>query len=297
MRYVISFLLFLLISGEIQAAPLRVVATTGIVADLVKNVGGDQVEVSALMGPGVDPHLYKATQGDLKRLGQAELVVSSGLHLEGKMSDVLTALGKRTSTLALGNAISASLLRNPPEFEGHPDPHIWFDVSLWARTIDPLVAELVRLRPEARAGIEQRASEYRSELAALHDWVTAQIHSIPSGNRVLITAHDAFGYFGAAYGIEVMGLQGISTASEYGLQDVIRISEVITSRKVKAIFAESSVPVRFIQSLQEGVRAKGYEVSHGGELYSDALGAADSTSGTYMGMIRHNVTTIVEALR
>lgn len=276
---------------------LEVVATTGIVADVVSRVGGEHVEVRALMGPGVDPHLYKPTEGDVRLLGDADLIVYNGLHLEGKMTDVLVRLARSRPVVALAEAVPEDALREPPEFDGLYDPHLWFDVSLWAMTPSVIARELAALDPAHQAEYAANAERVRDELLALDAWVTARIAEIPAPARVLVTAHDAFGYFGRRYGMDVVAIQGLSTVSEAGLGDVSRVVDVVIGRGVKAIFVESSVPRRSIQAVVDAVAAKGGTVTIGGELHSDALGAAGSPAGTYEGMVRANVDAIVEALK
>lgn len=277
---------------------ITVLATTGMVADVARNVGGEFVTVTALMGPGVDPHLYKASAGDLSRLNAAEVVLYNGLFLEGKMADILEKLNRNGRiTVPLGDAIDHADLRQSPQFQGHPDPHIWFDVSLWSLTVDRVVETLSKVRPEHAEQFHINGARYQNELAELHHWCRERIIEIPEANRVMVTAHDAFGYFGAAYGIEVVGLQGINTTSEYGIADVQRLVEMISSRGIKAVFIESSVPRRSIEAVVEGCKARGHAVKIGGELFSDAMGAEGTPEGTYIGMVRHNVETIVSALK
>jgi manganese/zinc/iron transport system substrate-binding protein len=286
-----------------QGAPLaerkiRVTTTVGMVADVVRNVGGERVEVTALMGPGVDPHLYKASEGDIARLSGADIVFYNGLFLEGKMGDVLARIAERgLPTIAVAERIDPARLHRPAQFEGHPDPHVWFDVSLWMETVPLVVEGLSGLDPDSRPLFEENARAFLVRLRELHAWCAAELATIPAERRVLITAHDAFGYFGSAYDVEVVGLQGLSTASEYGLRDVQRIVDLVVARRVKAVFVESSVPRRSIEAVVQGCRAKGHDVRIGGELFSDAMGAAGTREGTYVGMVRANVTTIVEALR
>jgi manganese/zinc/iron transport system substrate-binding protein len=277
--------------------PLRVVATTSIIADAARRIAGEHAQVEALMGPGVDPHLYKASESDVRRLGEADLILYNGLHLEGKMGDILTKMARNRPVVAVSEDIPQTQLREPPEFAGQYDPHVWFDVSLWATTLQPIVRELSTLDPENAAEFQANAAALEKELAELDSWVKQQIETIPSSQRVLVTAHDAFGYFGRRYGMEVIGLQGISTLSEAGLKDVDRVVDAVARRGIKAIFVESSVPRRSIEAVQAAVRSQGKEVAIGGQLYSDSLGAADSPAGTYAGMVRANVATIVNALK
>ncbi len=279
-------------------AKIRVTATVGMVGDLARNVGGEHVEVTTLMGPGVDPHLYKASEGDIARLSGADIVFYNGLLLEGKMVDVLVKVARRGKpTVPVSETIDESRLREPPEFQGHYDPHIWFDVSLWAETIPAVVTALSELDPAHAKTYEANGAAYAQTLAALHEEVRAAIATIPKEARVLVTAHDAFGYFGVAYDIEVIGLQGVSTLAEYGLRDVQRIVDLISARSVRAVFVESSVPRRSIEAVVAGCTAKGHDVKIGGQLFSDAMGEAGTPEGTYLGMVRHNVKTIVESLR
>ncbi|MBK8167371.1 MAG: zinc ABC transporter substrate-binding protein [bacterium] len=276
---------------------LSVVATTGQVADLARQVGGEHVRVTALMGPGIDPHLYKASAGDVDRLRLADLILYNGLHLEAKMGDVLAGLASRKPTLAVAEAIPVDRLIAPPEFAGAHDPHVWFDVQLWRLGIEPLVARLSELDPAHAEAYRARAAAYEQELDGLDAELRATFATIPDGQRVLVTAHDAFGYFGRAYGFDVRGLQGISTASEAGTSDMQELAAFIAERRIPAIFVETSVSTRAIEAVREAVRARGFEVRLGGELYSDALGDAGTPAGTYAGMVRHNAATITAALR
>ncbi|WP_246261619.1 metal ABC transporter solute-binding protein, Zn/Mn family [Thiomicrorhabdus cannonii] len=275
------------------AAQLNVTVTTGMIADLTENIGGENVKVTALMGSGVDPHLYKATQGDLRRLTQADLVLYNGLHLEGKMQEIFDKLARKKPVFAISDRIAETrLLRHGAVH----DPHIWFDVQLWIEAGKRITEILAEQDPEHAKAYQQRAQNYLNKLAELDSWVQQQIQQIPQQKRILITAHDAFGYFGKAYGLNVMGLQGISTAAEFGLQDIKQLKDVIVANHINAVFVESSVSPRFIESLVKGVAAEGHQLHIGGELYSDAMGLADTPEGTYIGMVRHNVSTIVSAL-
>ncbi|NKB70178.1 MAG: manganese transporter [Candidatus Latescibacteria bacterium] len=276
---------------------LGIVCTTGMVADLVGNIGGERVAVVGLMGPGVDPHYYKASQGDIQRLAQADLVFYNGLFLEGKMEEIFTKMARKKTVVAISRDVPEDLLRKPAEFGGHFDPHIWFDVSLWSKTVATVVKELSAADPAGAEIYARNGADYADKLVELHQWVIDQVQTIPTGQRVLVTAHDAFGYFGQAYGIEVMGLQGISTVAEYGVNDVNRLVDIIVERQVRAIFVESSIPERSINAVREGCRAKGLEVEVGGTLYSDAMGGTGSGADTYIGMVQSNVGTLVGALR
>ena len=277
--------------------PIHVVATTSIIADTASRIAGRHARIEALMGPGVDPHLYKASEGDVRRLSEADLILYNGLHLEGKMGDVLTRLARNRPVVAVTEEIPQDLLREPPEFAGQYDPHVWFDVSMWKRTLDPIVRELSALDPAHAEEFQANAAAYGRELDALDSWVRQRIETVPPAQRVLVTAHDAFGYFGRRYGMEVVGIQGISTLSEAGLHDVDRVAQLVVDRKVKAVFIESSVPRRSIEAVQAAVRSHGYEAAIGGQLFSDSLGGANTPAGTYAGMVRANVETIVNALK
>lgn len=286
--------------GAAEASPKGkplVVATTGMVADLARNIGGDSVEVKALMGPGVDPHLYKATQGDLQRLQQADLILYNGLHLEGKMGEVLEKLARLKSVVAVARSIDSTRLLQDPVYASAYDPHIWFDVSLWAQATEAVSEALVAVDPEGRAYYEANAAGYRQDLLKLHEWVREAVQEIPAERRILITAHDAFNYFGEAYGVEVRGLQGISTLSEFGLKDRVDLVNFLVERQIKAVFVETSVSKKNINSIVEGCRQRGHEIVIGGNLYSDAMGEPGTEEGTYEGMVRANVTTVVASLK
>lgn len=283
-------------TGNTGTGSLRVVCTTGMVADLVRRIGGTRVNVVALMGEGVDPHLYKASPGDLRLLTSADLVFYSGLHLEGRMGEVLEKLAERRPVVAVTDSIDRAILRQPPEFKGNFDPHVWFDVSLWSQAADRVLRALAERDPPNAMAYGAAAGALRVELATLHEWCKEQIQRIPPERRVLVTAHDAFGYFGRAYGIDVLGIQGISTDSEASLRDMGRLVDTIVQRRVPAVFIESSVPRKTIEALVEGCRARGHQVTIGGELFSDAMGREGTDEGTYPGMVRHNVLAIVKAL-
>lgn len=276
---------------------LVVTTTIGMITDVTREIAGEHAEVRGLMGPGVDPHLYKATQGDLAKLSDADLILYNGLHLEGKMADVLVQLAQRVRTVQVTDEIPQDLLREPPEFAGQYDPHVWFDVKLWSMAAERIAKALAEADPAHADEYRSNAEAYLAELEQLDAYAREQIATIPKEQRVLVTAHDAFGYFGRAYDIEVMGLQGISTAAEYGLQDLTRMVDVIVERNIKAVFVESSVSPKSIEALVRGVEDKGGTVKVGGELFSDAMGESGSPEGTYVGMVRHNVDTIVEALK
>jgi manganese/zinc/iron transport system substrate-binding protein len=275
---------------------LKIVTTTGMIADAAKNIGGKRVEVRALMGPGVDPHLYKASEGDVSRMANADIIFYNGLHLEGKMTEVFYKMKGRVKTVAITETIEREKLLAPPEFEGAFDPHIWFDVSLWIESIKNIRHVLVEFDNSNAEFYQKNSERYLAVLDSLHLFVLEQANLVPLEKRILITAHDAFNYFGRAYGFEVRGLQGISTASEAGTGDVQVLAEFIFREKIPAIFVETSVPPRYIEALQAAVRSRGFSVVIGGNLYSDAMGNLGTPEGTYVGMVKHNINTIVSAL-
>ena len=275
---------------------LRVVTTIGMITDIVKNVGGERVEVTGLMGPGVDPHLYKASAGDVQRLTSAQLIFYNGLHLESKMGDILAKMSGDTKTVAVTDAVDRSLLLTPPEYEGQYDPHLWFDVTLWMKAVGMVRDTLSEFDSDNTLMYWSNAERYLAKLAELHEYVKAQAERVPSEQRVLVTAHDAFNYFGKAYGFEVRGLQGISTATEAGIADVQGLATFIAKRRIPAIFVESSVSTRSLEAVKASVKSKGFDVVIGGELFSDAMGNDGTPEGTYIGMVRHNIDTIVTAL-
>ncbi len=276
---------------------LYVVVTTSMLADAVLNIAGDSVAVEALMGPGVDPHLYKATQGDIRMLTEADLVIYNGLYLEGKMEDILERLGQTKAVLAAAAGIEKDKLRGNAIYQNEYDPHVWFDVKLWKEVVANVSAKLQEMDSANARFYEVNTQDFFKELDTLHLSVTQEISKIPIEKRVLITAHDAFGYFGDAYQIEVKALQGISTQSEFGLKDITELVNFIVERKVKAVFVETSVSERAIKAVVEGCQQKGFPVIIGGYLYSDAMGEQDSEEGTYAGMVMANVNTIVNALK
>lgn len=274
---------------------MRIVCTTGMVADLVRRVGGSRVTVRALMGEGVDPHLYKASPGDVRALISCDAVFYSGHHLEGKMGEVFRRLGRRKPTVPVTEGINEARLLQVGG--GRPDPHLWFDVGLWSQGVEVVREALDSLDPAHAANFDANAAAYREELKALDDECRAVVGSIPKPRRVLVTAHDAFGYFGRAYGLEVRGIQGISTESEAGVREVNDLVDLLVSRRIPAVFVESSVSDRNIRALVEGSAARGHRLKIGGSLYSDAMGKDGTPAGTYVGMVRHNARTIAEALR
>ncbi|MDA0991294.1 MAG: zinc ABC transporter substrate-binding protein [Verrucomicrobia bacterium] len=276
--------------------PYTIAATIGMVADIVREVAGDRATVKGIIGTGVDPHLYKPTRNDVTALLNADVVVYSGLMLEGKMADTLIRVARTKSVFAVTELVEESYLLEPPEFAGHYDPHLWMDVAGWMKAVEAVAKSLSDYDPAGRRYYESNAATYLESLAALHAYAKRCIDSIPREGRVLITAHDAFNYFGRAYDIEVRGIQGISTESEAGLDDIRKLVDLIVDRHVQAVFVETSVPDKNVRALIEGARARGVAIEIGGELYSDAMGATGTYEGTYLGMIDHNVTTITRAL-
>ncbi|MFC3882494.1 metal ABC transporter solute-binding protein, Zn/Mn family [Bacillus songklensis] len=274
---------------------LKITTTIGMITDVTKNVGGEHVEVTGLMKTGVDPHLYKASQGDMKKLDEAELILYNGLHLEGKMGEIFEKMEKQKPVIAVTRDIKEEELRTAGD--GIHDPHVWFNVRHWITATETIRDVLIEQDPKNADEYKQNAQEYIAKLEELDTYVRGQIATIPKERRVLVTAHDAFGYFGDAYDIEVMGLQGLSTASEYGSKDVSKLRDYLVEKKIKAVFVESSVPKKAIEAVVEGAKKKGHEVKIGGELFSDAMGEEGTEEGTYIGMVRHNVDTIVNALK
>lgn len=276
---------------------ISITATTGQVADLVREIGRDRVEVSALMGPGVDPHLFKASERNVEELIESDAIFYSGLHLEGKLGEVLERLEERRPVSAVSSSIPESLLMSPPDFEGNPDPHFWFDPSLFAYAADQVRSSLASIDPTHADRYDANASAYKAKLMEADDFAFEQFATVPDQQRVVVTAHDAFGYLGRRYGLDVVGLQGISTSTEAGIRDVQRIADLIVERQVPAIFVETSVPRRTIEAVQVSTANRGWHVAIGGQVYSDALGDEGTPEGTYLGMFRYNVKTIVQGLR
>jgi len=290
--------------GLISAANLhadekvRATATIGMVADLVNQVGGDRVAVTQLMGPGVDPHLYKPTSKDATTLSKSDVIFYSGLMLEGRMADLFTRLGREgRPAYAVTESVAKDELLEPEEFEGHYDPHLWFDVSLWAQTVPTIVKGLSEVDPEGKATYEANAATLMDKLARLDEWNKETAAELPEEKRILVTSHDAYNYFGRAYGFDVVGLQGVSTVSEAGLSDIASLVDFIKSQKVKAIFVETSVNPEAIERVAQDAGVK-----IGGELFSDAMGEPGEMKngydvGTYEGMVKYNMETIVNALK
>lgn len=278
---------------------ITVVATTNIIADLVRSVAGDRIEVRHLMGAGVDPHLYIASAADIGKLEEADVIFYNGLHLEGKMVEIFESLEERgKNTVAVGEKfVDKSKLIVSGNFAGNYDPHVWFDIHIWLDALKAVNSELRRIDPENAPYYQQNFENYSIELANLDKWAHQEISKIPEKQRLLITSHDAFSYFGKEYGLEVMGIQGISTASEYGLKDIIALADIIRQRGLKAIFVENSISPKSIEALRQAVKSQGDDVKIGGTLYSDTLGDPQQDEGTFSGMFRYNVNTLVDNLK
>lgn len=276
------------------AEPVRVLATVGMIGDLAGRVGGDCAEVKVLIGPGNDPHLFQPRASDIGRLQEAQVVLHLGLNLEGRLGSVLARLARDRQVAALGEvAIPPAELLSA---NGAPDPHLWMDVSLWSRLVPTIAAELARARPDCQADLASRAAELQAELAALHAWAAESLASIPEHARVLVTAHDAFGYFARAYGLRQLAIQGFSTESEASVADIRAVAAEVVAAGVPAVFVESTINPRSIQAMLEAVQAAGGTADLGASLFSDAMGAEGTPEGTYIGMIRWNVRAIVAAL-
>ncbi|MDX6748900.1 zinc ABC transporter substrate-binding protein [Geminicoccaceae bacterium 1502E] len=279
------------------AEPLSAVATIGMVGDVVRNVGGERVEVTTLMGEGVDPHLYKTTRTDIARMLQADIVFYNGLMLEGKMTDALVRVaGAGRRVHAVTELLPENFLLEPPEFAGAFDPHVWMDPTAWTRSVEVIRDKLVEADPEGAEAYRASAEAYAGELQRLDAYAEKVLESVPEERRVLVTAHDAFNYFGRRYGFRVEGIQGLSTDSEAGLRRIEELVDLLVELEIPAVFIESTIPVQTVQALVAGAAARGHEVVIGGSLFSDAMGAPGSYEGTYVGMIDHNVTVIARAL-
>lgn len=277
---------------------LNVVTTTTMITDLVKNVGGDSINVQGLMGSGVDPHLYKASEGDVSKLSNADIIFYGGLHLEGKLVEVFEKMQRQNiKTVAISDALDQKTLISSEYFAGNYDPHIWFDIGYWKTITEYVTKILAEADPKNKETFETNGKLYIKKLDTLESEIKSIIETLPKEKRILVTAHDAFSYFGRAYDFQVVGLQGISTATEAGVQDVQKLAAFIIEKEIKAIFIESSVPRRTIEALQAAVNSKNHQVAIGGTLYSDALGNSGTEEGTYIGMFKYNVNTIVNALK
>jgi len=298
------FMAVILLSTGAQSAdaararkPYTIVATTGMVADVARNVAGERAEVIQLMGSGVDPHLYKPTRSDMQRLLRADVIFYNGLLLEGKMTDALiraATAGKKV--YAVTELLDEQYLLEPEQFDGLYDPHVWMDPGAWTKTVGVVRDKLSAFDPDGTDQYAANAGAYAEKLSELDAYAKQVLESVPADQRVLVTAHDAFNYFGRRYDYEVVGIQGISTESEAGVQDIERLVDLLVERKIRAVFVESTVSQRNIKALLAGAKARGHEVVIGGELFSDAMGKPGTYKGTYIGMIDHNVTTIARAL-
>ncbi|WNK20330.1 zinc ABC transporter substrate-binding protein [Halomonas piscis] len=299
-RYAASLLAMALAAplahAEPEQPPLNVVTTIGMIADVASEVGGECVAAEPMMGPGVDPHLYQASASDVQTLRNADQILYAGYSLEGQLGEVLENFSRQKTTVAVSpESIDLSRLLTADDVYGI-DPHVWMDVSLWAQTVDTISKTFIEARPECEDRIQDNADAYSKKLAALHEWIEESAATVPEQQRILVTAHDAFNYFGRAYGIEVEGIQGISTDAETGIADIRRITDLVIEREIPAIFIESTINPRPVQAVIDSAEKRGHEVEIGGQLYSDALGEKGTADGTYIGMLYTNTKTIVEAL-
>ncbi len=281
----------------INPSNISVVTTTGMIGDLLENLLPKTAKIHRLMKAGVDPHYYKATQGDLVLMQKANLVVYNGLHLEGKMTEIFEKLGRTKNVFAITDQLPEDRLRKTGEFATGIDPHVWFDVQLWAEICSDVADQLITYYPHWKEDINLNKGKFLFQLRTLDKEISSALKEIPDERRVLLTAHDAFAYFGRAYDIEVKGLQGISTSTEYGIKDIEDAVLLIIERQIKAVFVESSVSPKALQAVVERCNSKGHQLVIGGELFSDSMGEENTEEGTYLGMVRHNVNTIVSALK
>ena len=277
--------------------PLEVVTTTAMVADITRQVAGEHANVQSLMGEGVDPHLYKPTAADAKVILGADIIFYSGLMLEGRMADTFFKAARMGKVVyPVTELLDEAYLLEPEEFEGHWDPHVWNDVAAWSKAVDAIAEAFCEQDPDNCASYKANAKVYQKELTTLNEYAVKVLSSIPKDKRVLVTAHDAFNYFGRAYEVEVLGVQGLSTESEAGIEDINKLVDILVDRNIDAVFIESSVSDRNTKALIEGAKAKGHTVRIGGTLFSDAMGASGTYEGTYVGMIDHNTTIIAQSL-
>ncbi|MDO8494290.1 MAG: zinc ABC transporter substrate-binding protein [Deltaproteobacteria bacterium] len=285
-------------TGESIQLPISVVTTTGMIGDLAVNIGGDRVHVKALMGAGVDPHLYKATASDITKLDSADIIFYNGLNLEGKMGDIFVRISRKNpNVIAVTEEVDHARILEPPAFQGHYDPHVWFDVELWQEAAKRVLKGLEEFDAAGAQSYRKNFEVYQLKLKELHQWSLKKSSELPKEKRILVTSHDAYNYFGRAYGFQVVGLQGISTVTQAGLADIARMVDFIIQSKVKAIFIETSVSPKAIERVQADAKGRGWDVKIGGELFSDAMGAAETPEGTYVGMLKHNMSTITEHLK
>lgn len=282
---------------EKSTEKLKIVTTTTMITDMIQAIGGDKIEVQGLMGSGVDPHLYKASEGDVTKLSNADIIVYNGLHLEGKLEEVFKKMKGTKTVIAVADAVSPYQLITSENFASSYDPHIWFQIDYWIACARFAAAEITKADKANEVYYNQNVDSYIATLKELKKFNETIVTKLPKEKRILVTAHDAFNYFGKAYDFEVVGLQGLSTATEAGVKDVQNLADLIIEKNVKSIFIETSVPKRTIEALQAAVKAKNYEVTIGGELFSDALGTPNTPEATYVGMYKHNISTIVNALQ
>ncbi len=290
-------ILLLNASESFAKTPLSVVATIGQITDVVQTIAGEHARAQGLMGAGVDPHLYKASESDVQKLAKADILFYNGLFLEAKMEHIFEKMARVKKTVPVGEAVEIDKRLESVNYSGHYDPHIWFDVTLWMKVAQKIAWTLMQEDPAHKDIYEKNLNAYMEKLEALHQYVMKKADELPASQRLLITAHDAFRYFGRQYHFEVVGLQGISTESQAGVRDIMKLADFITQKKIRAIFIESSVSERNIKAVQEAVKARGWDVKIGGELFSDAMGTQGTFEGTYIGMVTHNIDVIVNALK
>lgn len=286
-------------SGEAEAVEgkIQVTTTTMHITDMVEAIGGDEVEVEGLMGPGVDPHTYEASQGDTEALTEADAVFYNGLFLEGQLQDLFVQTAQENPTVQVTDAVPEEELLPSGDYEGQNDPHVWFDPELWATTVDPVVEQLSELKPGSRETFEENGEAYKREIMQAHEYAEQRLSEVPEDNRVLVTSHDAFGYFGEAYDFEVRGLQGLSTEDEAGTGDVQELADFLSEEEIPAIFTESSIPRRNVEAVQAAAQDQGWDLKlPDKELYGDAMGEPGTDEGTYPGMLRANADTIAQGL-
>ena len=295
-RVLLSFVMAVMAVPSVAMDRLNVVATTGMIADAARQVGGDLVDVKGLMGPGVDPHAYRQTRTDIVAMTRADLVLWHGLYLEAQMEDFFTDLSAKRNVVEVAAGLDTSLLRGHDDYDDKFDPHVWMNPDIWALIVEQVQGALTATQPESAEVFAANAQEHLAEIEHLSGYAKSALASVPEQSRVLLSAHDAFGYFGEAYGFEVLGIQGISTDSEAGLNRISELVDLLVSRDIRAVFVETSVSDRSMRAVIEGAAAKGHKVSIGGELFSDAMGEAGTYEGTYIGMIDHNATVITNAL-
>lgn len=302
MKQVVVFLFITLlavacrIEVKERQGPLHIVTTTGIIEDVVSNIVGDSAEVTGLMGPGTDPHLYKPTPGDIELLDEADVIISNGLHLEGKMAEMLAKYGQEKPVIMVSDGLTENQIIKSADFDDAHDPHIWFDPEIWMDAFSYVTNELSSIDSINKMYYTANYEKYAAEVAEADQWAKETIGQLSDSSKVLITSHDAFSYFGKHYGLEVRGIQGISTLSEVGLKDISEMVDFVIEREINAIFVETSTSDKTAQSIVDGVIEKGYEVKLDGPLFSDALGEPDGKGGTYIGMLMENVNTIVDGL-